>query len=325
MPSIFIIENTHVGETAIAILLNTLSEEHVVISVQHTFGRNPNESSTVLNNPKASRMHAVIIWDGDHWFLRDSSTNGTTINDVRVLPGVKAYLKKNDKIEFGDTSFGSWLFIEASAPKNMLVSMTPGFLDIVLEDLVALPSQAFPEVTLYMASDGHWVCESQSGTSILQAGDRVGTKNAVWCFIEARPGAETRTMNVVRSVKQSRLQTIFDVSQNEEHVSLKLIVNNQEADLGQRNHHYLLLLLARKRMADQVKGLVEHEQGWIDKGLLGKMAGLNESHINIQVYRFRKRLMTVLPRHLELSQVVEKRRGEIRFNSDEIVINGGFG
>ena len=47
----------------------------------------------------------------------------------------------------------------------------------------------------------------------------------------------------------------FAASQNEEHVSLKLVVNNSIIEFGERNHHYLLLLMARQRVNDQEKGI----------------------------------------------------------------------
>lgn len=295
-----------------------------MLLAQHTFGRHPTESRTVLSNPEASRMHAVVIWDGEHWLVQDMSTNGTFINGVRVVSSVKTGINAGDQINFGNSQHESWQVLDVSPPQNMLMSVTPGLSNIVLQDLVALPSEETPEVSVYMAREGHWVCESHSGVTVLQTGDLVGTHDCVWRFVEAAPCAKTKVMGKHHSELPYSIQSIFDVSQNEEHVSLRVKVNEQEIDLGQRNHHYLLLLLARKRIDDRAKGLDEREQGWIDKGMLGQMAGMNENHINIQVYRFRKQLISALPQYLELTQAVEKRRGEIRYHFDAIEINGGM-
>ena len=307
----------------VATLTNTQTKESVLLLVQHTFGRHPGESSTVLNNPEASRMHAVITWDGDHWFLRDSSTNGTAVNGARVASGSKMRLSKGDTINFGGANSTVWILSDVSPPQNMLLAITPGLADIAIQDIVALPSENSPEVTIY-ASGGYWVCESEAGISVLNSGDRVGTQNCVWCFIEAKVGAATQAVHGNYPInKPLSILPTFNVSQNEEHVLLKIQVDGQEIDLGQRNHHYLLLLLARKRIEDREAGISDSEQGWIDKGLLGKMAGLKENHINIYIYRFRKQLTGAMPLHLELPSIVEKRRGEIRFSCSTVEINGG--
>ncbi len=94
-------------------------------------------------------------------------------------------------------------------------------------------------------------------------------------------------------------------------------------DLVKRNHHYLMLLLARKRLEDRENGISEEEQGWMDKGQLCKMLGLSESHINILVYRFRKQVISLLPRSLNFPQAIERRNGEIRFAYKDIDISGG--
>ena len=87
--------------------------------------------------------------------------------------------------------------------------------------------------------------------------------------------------------------------------------------------HYLLLLLARKRMQDQADGILAAEQGWVDKQVLSKMLGQNENHINIQIYRLRKQLLNNLPKSLCLPQIIERRTREIRFSYNDVEIFGG--
>jgi len=70
--------------------------------------------------------------------------------------------------------------------------------------------------------------------------------------------------------------------------------------------------------------LIKADQGWLDKEALGKMLKLSENHINIQIYRFRKQLISVSPQSLALPQAIERRSGEIRIACDSIEINGGM-
>jgi len=294
-----------------------------VLLGEHLFGRQVGESNTVLSNPNISRKHAWIVWGLEGWFLQDSSTNGTFVNEARVYPGTKVKLKSNDLIRFGGGDSDGWVLMDVQPPQTMLIAITDGLPDIVLEDIVALPSEVNPEVTIYVTPDGKWVCESQSGVSYLKNGDRVGIKDAVWRFVESTPEVETLTVADGPRILVSSIQTIFHVSQNEEHVSLKLVVNDQEIDLKQRTHHYLMLILARKRMEDQDEGFQVEEQGWIGKSDLGRLLGLNETHINIQIYRFRKQMIKALPSNIDLPKIIETRRGEMRFAAEFIKISGG--
>ena len=82
----------------------------------------------------------------------------------------------------------------------------------------------------------------------------------------------------------------FDVSLDEEHVFLSITQDQRRLDLGERVHHYALLTLARRRLADRASGIDPHSQGWIDTELLSKMLGLEAAHLNIQIFRMRRQI-----------------------------------
>jgi len=308
----------------VATLLNVYSDTKINLQPHHIFGRHRSSSSTVLSTLDASRIHAVIIWDGEHWLVLDTSTNGTFINGVRIQKESRRRLEKSDRIHFGSDKTNTWFLLDTTPPQSMLEPVTPGLPNIVLKGIVALPSEETPEVLLYMSPQGQWLCESAAGISVLQSGDCVGTHDNVWRFIEAKPCLETQVLEENRLDPLLNIKFNFDVSQNEEHVFLKLKVDHQEFDLGQRNHHYLLLLLARQRMNDKAAGLNISEQGWVDKDLLSQMLKLNENHINIQIHRLRKQMIDTLPKSLTPPQAIERRAGEIRFVCDTVQINGGL-
>ncbi len=69
-----------------AIITNKKTAEEVTLLPEHIFGRHANLSQTVLPQGDASRMHALILWDGEHWLLQDTSTNGTYLNGTAVNP-----------------------------------------------------------------------------------------------------------------------------------------------------------------------------------------------------------------------------------------------
>jgi len=304
-------------------IINLNTEEQVTLMLQHLFGRHPNSSHTLLFSPDASRMHATIFWDGSMWVLQDTSSNGTYVNGKLIHRTSAQHLHLGDLINFASLSGDTWRIVDLSPPNSLLIPITPGLPTVVLKDLAVLPNEDQPENTLYISASGNWVCESESGVSVLKTGDMVGSREQAWRFIEASATAETLHNDVLdlATVEQASIQ--FMVSQNEEHVAMKLIMGEQEYDLGQRNHHYLLLILARKRLEDIAEGVRASEQGWIDKELLSKMLGQSENHINIQIYRFRKQVVKLLSSSSSLPQTIERRTREIRFAYDNVEISGG--
>jgi hypothetical protein len=105
----------------------------------------------------------------------------------------------------------------------------------------------------------------------------------------------------------------FLVSQDEEHVRLELRVDGRAVDLGERAHHQTLLLLARERRDDEAQGVISSEAGWRDVALLGAMLGIDAQHINTHLFRALRQLSPVLRESAIVLDLVERRRGQIRF------------
>jgi pSer/pThr/pTyr-binding forkhead associated (FHA) protein len=308
----------------VAILVNMETGGRVILRSQHVFGRHPGSSNTQLSNPDASRMHATVLFSGAHWLLQDSSTNGTYINGEHFIHGIKHRLKTADKINFGNLSAASWKLLDDSAPKSMLLPISKNLNIIELEDIVVLPSEESPQLMLYQSPQGSWLCEDHGGVTTLTAGHKVSTRQGTWYFVDADTLLETIQVDGNHHESLPPIDVNFEVSQNEEHVSLQLTLDNQLFDLGRRTHHYLLLLLARQRIADTANGVSDSEKGWIDREILSKSLGLDENHINIQIYRLRKQMTTMMPSFPVVMQIVQRRRGELRFACDSVTINGGY-
>ena len=85
------------------------------------------------------------------------------------------------------------------------------------------------------------------------------------------------------------------LSLDEEHASLEVKDGTARTDLGERSHHYCLATLARRRMADQERGIEPGAQGWLGSAELSRMLGMETTHLNIQIFRAREQLMTALP------------------------------
>lgn len=294
-------------------ILNLSTSQQINLLVEHSFGRNTDMSHTVLTNRDASRNHACIFWDGEHWLLQDSSTNGSFLNGRFIARGSKCCLNRGDSIQFGNISGETWQLVDVEAPKSMLVAQTVGLASIELDSIVVLPDEQNPEITLYQSPLGDWVCESKSGYSVLNNGDLVGNNDAVWRFIEAKVSEETIQAEIITPHNPHEIEIQFYVNEVDNQISLEFKMEQQAYELGQAEHNPLMLHLARQRINDKVAGLGEDEQGWIDKGRLSQLVGLSENDINVHVYQFRKQVINALPKSLILPQVIERRTAKIRF------------
>ncbi len=196
--------------------------------------------------------------------------------------------------------------------------------EILLNDHHPLPSVDDPKLFLY-SSDGRWICETETYSHWLETGDIVGTPEKQWKFVEAIPLSETEVIDEVCFNESKELTYRFNVSQNEEHVFLKVSLNGEEIDMEERVHHYVLLELARKRLADMNSGVNELEQGWVSRKDFAKMLGLDDTnHLNMQIFRFRKQLIKSLPDDELMPPIIESRRSEIRFSANHVEITGGL-
>lgn len=71
----------------------------------YIIGRTP-DNQLVVNDPQASSHHAQILRDGQGYLLTDlGSTNGTFVNEQRLVPNVPRLLHAGDTIRIGDTRF----------------------------------------------------------------------------------------------------------------------------------------------------------------------------------------------------------------------------
>ena len=300
--------------------LQRLSDQQpLIVQTNHTIGRD-SANYTVINRPQISRHHAVILWDGDRWRLKDTSTNGTYINDQRAPSGQFVDLNEGEHLRFGLESEDTYRIENLKAPTTCLIPVTPHSPVIDLHDVVILPVEE-KEITIYLSENSQWTCQTYDHSFVLNNGDLVGSDSQQWRFMDAYASQATA---IVESTPKDDIVFVFDVSQNEEHVSLTLAINQDKFDLGERNHHYLLLVLAKKRLEDKNNDMRDQDQGWIDKDLLSKMLGQVEQHINVQIHRFRKHVTATLPNNNTLHQIIERRPGEVRFAYNSIEIHGGL-
>lgn len=281
----------HVGSS----LLNVLSTETSV-------GRSA-RCGLLLSNALVSGLHASIRWSRQAWELRDlGSTNGTYLNGVRLRAAETKLLSLGDFISFGAVE-NRYEVVEIGAPS----------LSAVCEDrtivsaegpLLVLPSANNPLVTVYRDAQGNWQMEGSDGvvTPVASAG-RFQVLGKVWELLVPEEVARTQGADGM-DVRQSGIR--FFVSADEENVRIVLWKGSHEVSIESRASNYLLLTLARRRLRDCEAGIAVDEAGWVLREDLARDLATTSEHVNVDVFRIRKRLAAVF---CNAAEIIERRTG----------------
>jgi hypothetical protein len=292
-------------------LFDPRTGDRVVLRAEHVFGRNALRADTAIDDPGISLMHAVVRWRNGRWMLSDHSRNGTFVDGRALVPGEPFALAVGAELRLGLGPDAAWQVQDVAAPVDALVPADSRLPVIALAPHNLLPSSEAPELCVYQSRPGLWMLEHHGETRALKDGDRLEMAGAgAYRFVAAAPMDDTQVAEIVRESDAPWL--VLRLSLDEEHASLEVKDGAARADLGERTHHYCLATLARRRMADQERGLEPGAQGWLGSAELSRMLGLEPAHLNIQIFRAREQLMTALPGVGALSRLVERRRGELR-------------
>ena len=306
-----------------AILRNRATQRMIYLRTHHVFGRR-RSSDTLLEHPDVSQLHASIRWNGSCWELRDHSRNGTLL-DGTLLSNTRGHaLRIGSVICFGRDAGSAWLVEDLSAPANLLWPLGHDSTPIPLEFSNLLPPGQDAELAIHCSQHGQWICTTPQGSWVLHEGDEVQFANQTWCFILAAEVCSTMEAIIGNNLARRSIPLLhFAVSLDEEHVCLQVRDGDQASDLGERSHHYTLLILARLRFADAQHYPDSHAHGWVELERLSKMLGLDPGHLNIQIFRMRKQLALALPPGAPVPELIERRRGALRFGKLRFRITRG--
>jgi len=254
---------------------------------------------------RISGEHATLAWTAGGWVLRDlGSRNGTFIDGARLEAGVSRPVSAKTRLGFGQPE--GFLLVDDGAPAA-LAEDPDGGLHVAQDGILALPDPSAPEVVIYQDVRGSWVAERGDEASPIQDGGLVRVGEVSWTVRVPASLEGTATVDAGPSVDAVRVR--FGVSMDEEHVAITVIHRQKQTTLEAREHGYILLTLARARVADA--GLPLAEQGWIDRDALLKMLGTDSNSLNVGIYRARGQLSAA---GLDgAASIVEVRRGQRRF------------
>jgi hypothetical protein len=293
---------------------NMSTHQVVLLQAEHLFGRNVYACNTYINNPDVSRSHAAIHWCNGVWKLQDFSRNGTLVNG-KFIRKLSVQLEVGSEIQFGSTQADTWKITDISSPSSYLKSLNSENRTLILENCHALPDDLKPEVVFYRDEEHTWVAETAEKKSPLLKGSRFIFNNEEWEFIENEVLQET--IDYGHAIQNACFKFCVDLT--EEDIRVKLMIDHNEHDLGKRSFNYIMLTLARKRLADQNLGYAAEEQGWMAIEDLEKDVSKEQGHevdvyyLNLQIFRMRKQLSELKPIGHFFTNVIERRLGELRF------------
>ncbi|MTI32494.1 FHA domain-containing protein [Xanthovirga aplysinae] len=296
-----------------ASIKNNLTGEITLLNSQHVFGRSKHNHTCILESD-VSKSHATICWKDGNWYLQDHSRNGTLING-EYIRHTSIKLLKGAQIQFGEDKSTQWTLLNLQVPTSYLKSMEGEKSIIELTSCHLLPNEEKPIVSIYQGIEKEWKAEINDTLMELEHGNTYEFLNTTWQFIQNEILEDT--LDYGEATKEAKFH--FYLSADEEKVKIIININDLELNLGERIHHFILLLLARKRLVDLNHGYDTPEQGWMSTDELTHKLGkelvkeIDAYYLNLQIHRLRKQLIEINPFGHQFTDVIERRNGEIRF------------
>lgn len=260
---------------------------------EHMVGRAP-VCALRLAPRYVSAQHAVVRWARVHWELKDlGSRNGTFLDGVRVDPRSAHAIAKGARLAFGNID-DVWELSDDSPPCAMVVPLDGGEPSLIEGELLALPSNEEPRITIYRDRTGSWVIEQMDeSTSVVQNQQLFETGGRWWRFCCVEDALTTALPSSSKEMAIRNVELSFFVSRDEEHVQLRMTCRGRTIDLGARARNYLLLTLARQRLADAKAGIPETSCGWLSLDESSRDPMLAPMQVNLDVHRIRQQLAKI--------------------------------
>ncbi|HEY0194759.1 MAG TPA: FHA domain-containing protein [Kofleriaceae bacterium] len=288
----------------------------------HMVGRS-RLSDLRMSEPTVSNEHAVIRWGGRAWELHDlGSRNGTYLDGRRLPAGERVALARGAMIAFGQPD-NAWQLVD-DAPPSVVALPSAGDQQLgARSGLLALPSEDNPEMVVYRNAAGDWIAEQNGDASRIKDGATVHVAGADYTL--RVPDLTSQTWDSLAPILTLGTMTArFEVSRDEEYIALSMRDGRQVLDLGARAHHVVLLCLARSRLEDRgrpaAEPLPESAEGWVYQDELASKLAIDETHLNVAVFRCRKQLAEA--GIVDAASIIERRRPtrEVRLGMARIEI-----
>ncbi len=290
-----------------AVLENLGGGAAVVLEPRHLVGRSTGNDTRILG-PAVSGEHALFLWTGNGWELRDlGSRNGTWVGDRQLRPGDRLNVAAGAKIAFGDPQ-ERWILTTDSAPSAVAWAE-----DRVIEGegrFLGLPDADDPRVLVELDHEAGWVVVRDGAPRAAVHGEILEIDGRE--FRLGLPGGRTENVPQTAELKEisldKRVDVIgldFAVSADEEYIEVTARLAATAEAIKPRAHHELLLVLARRRLEDAAEGVAASEQGWVYTSDVRTMLRISANQFYVMSHRCRKELEDLGV--VDAGRIIEKR------------------
>ncbi len=297
-----------------AVLLNICTKEARTLQ-SHTLVGRAQPCGLRLDELVVSAEHASLSWQDGAWHIRDlGSRNGTFLNGTRLETSVAYRCDRGAVIAFGDPR-ATWELEDASEPCPMLVPLGSGRPCVFSQGIIAIPDPDNPIASVHQGAGGAWLLEAGDRVEEISDGSFIQVAGGSWQFHHPRAWRSTESPHQ-RPLALESTQLLFRVSSDEESVEVDLLCEGRVVPLGARSAFYLLLTLARLRLAQKnTPGA-----GWVHWSELAEMMDTEQSEINVWVHRIRERFAEAGV--IRPGAIIERRHrvGQLRIGVEDILI-----
>jgi hypothetical protein len=220
--------------------------------------------------------------------VRDlGSKNGTFVGERRIAAGERQPLLPGDMLTLGASRPPAPAFVlaEGAAPVASARQTRTGVVRVASAGLIVLPDDENPRVSVVEQADGSWALEAQGVAALVSDRETIVVDGDVWMLdLPERTTSTAEGSSGVLTLSAIALR--FAVTRDEERAFLTVVCPDREIELPTRNHHYLLMTLARARLA--AASAPPQERGWLERKELCRMLATDELRLNVEVCRARK-------------------------------------
>ena len=273
----------------------------------HSFGRRNKDADTSIQYPLVSKRHATIEWQAPNWILKDTSKNGTKLNENFIAKQEAVAINVGDVIDLAGEGDVLLKVLDIDEPIPMLVNDSTSKKPITLGPAHLLPNEQQPEIALWLCPDrSQWFSDDLSTgleTGPYTHGDTINIGPESWAFLLPK-GNEANDMARPQLTNIEDVVFRFNIEKSTNNINLTLVESGLEIDLGERAHYSLLVLLLK-----HTKG-----SGWVASQQILDTLSLNTKALNLRLFELRKQLASVLPSASGHSTLIEKKSGALRTN-----------
>lgn len=287
-------------------LLHTPSGTNFPLAARLLVGRS-RQCPLRIDQPGVSGMHAEFIWDRGGWHLRDlGSRNGTFVGGERLEPGQQRRLEAGVEVGIGEPAC-HYRLVDAAPPGLIAFGAATHLTD---RDMLCLPGAVDCEAMILRDGDGRWVLEAADGPRPIADEELVVVAGQAWRIHLPMGSPATREPGDADPGEATGDDGALElaISRDGEHVDVWGYRAGTRIRLDSRAHAFLLVELARARMADSAQAhLVESEHGWIHREELSEKLRIDPQLLNLWVYRARQQFAQA--RLSGASRFIERREG----------------